>query len=79
MIKKSDSNLINVTFAELIQLGYKKVETSIDHRGNINPPPAGSMLCLVNTGRDFWAELSASDIKASKVTPDKFLILAKNG
>lgn len=77
MLKEKDSNLVRASFRELTKLGYKPVEIFKDKKGDVNPPSDGSLLCLTNKARDLWVELSAADIKQSKVTPDKFLILNK--
>ncbi len=76
MNKSKDSNLIHATLQELLDLGYKPVPVIKDKKGLVQPPPAGSLLCLTNKAQDLWAELCPSDIKASKVTPDKFQILS---
>lgn len=78
VVKKSEtSNLIETTLEELIQLEYKPAKFTIDSKGKVSPPKPGSMLCLTNKSKDLWVELTESDIKASKVTADKFLILTK--
>ena len=71
------SNIVRVLFNELQKLGYKPVEITKDKKGNVNPPPPGSFLCLLNSEKNLWVKLSPADIKYSKVTPDKFLILYK--
>lgn len=73
----SPCNLICVTYQKLIDSGYQPVEIKFDKKGNTEFPPVGSLLCIINSTKDMWVKLSAADIKASKVTPDKFLILNK--
>lgn len=77
MKKHKDSNIVYTTLKELEKLGYKQVKPTYDKKNNVNPPEPESMLCLTNKNLDLWCELSISDIKHSKVTPDKFLILYK--
>jgi hypothetical protein len=77
MKREINSNIVRAPINELEELGYKKIEISRDKKGNVNPPPEKSLLCLMNKEKDLWAELSQADIIHSKVNPEKFLILFK--
>lgn len=68
--------MVRVKISELKKLGYEPVKIEKDKKGNVMPPPVGSFLCL-SKNQDLWAELGAGDIKFSKVTGDKFLIVSK--
>ncbi len=72
-----NSNIVRATYEEILAAGYSPVKPIKDKKGNIESPAPGSLLCLVNKGQDLWAELSPADIKISKVTADKFLIMEK--
>lgn len=77
MKRDANSNLVRATFEELQNLGYSQLSTKKDKKGNYLPPQRGSLLCLTNSARDLWAELSDSDIKNSKINAEQWMILGK--
>jgi len=83
MKRNTNSNIVYTTKKELESLGYKESTPTysikkFEHTKTIDPPAPGCMLLLTNKGLDLWCELSAEDIKISKVNCISHLIMEKN-
>lgn len=77
MKKNKENNIVHAEISELEKSGYRAAKVKFDKKNNVIPPEPNSLLCLNNKDKNLWAELSPADIKISKVSADKFLILEK--